>query len=116
MAEEKAEEKSVTQPWTYTHVHGSEHPSNNPPLTIVSEASEEAIAKEEATMNAAYAKEHAAGPPGIEQQAEPKAAAAQQNLDDMTVAELKEVAAQKGVHVNWDDNKADIIKAIKKGK
>jgi hypothetical protein len=41
---------------------------------------------------------------------------AEGNLDDYTVAELKEMAAKKGIGVSWDANKADIIKAIKKGK
>ena len=42
-------------------------------------------------------------------------AQAEQNLDEHTVAELKEIAAEKGITVPWDANKADIIKAIKKG-
>jgi hypothetical protein len=42
-------------------------------------------------------------------------AEAEQNLDDYTVAELKDMAAEKGVTIPWDANKAEIIKAIKKG-
>jgi hypothetical protein len=110
-----AEEKSVDQPWTYTHVHGGDHPDNKEPVTLVATASDEAVEKEEAAMNAAYAAAHVEAPPGPQPLAgEPKPE--QQNLDDKTVVELKEIAEQKGIHVPWDANKADIIKVIKKAK
>jgi hypothetical protein len=107
MANEQPEER----PYTYTHVHGADHPDNKEPLTLVAEASDEAVEKEEAAMNALYAAEHPTPLPGTEEA--PKAE--QQSLDDKTVAELKEIAAEKGIHIPSDANKADIIKAIKKG-
>jgi hypothetical protein len=108
------EEKNDKQPWHYKVVSGKEHPDNKPPVTIVSEASDEDAEKEEAAVNAAREKNHPAAV--IKVVAEKKAAAVEENLDDKTVPELKEIAAAKGVHVNWDDTKADIIKAIKKAK
>lgn len=47
---------------------------------------------------------------------EPPSEASDENLDEHTVAELKEIAAEKGIAIPWDANKHDIIKAIKKGK
>jgi hypothetical protein len=113
-----ADEKSEEQPWTYTHVHGGDHPDHKDPLTIVAEASDEAIEKEEAARNAAYAnaKEKESSPAGATPpEGQAAAAASQSNLDEKTVAELKEIAAEKGIHIPSDANKAEIIKAIKKG-
>jgi hypothetical protein len=42
--------------------------------------------------------------------------ASEEDLEEHTVAELKEIAEKKGVQIPWDANKSDIIKAIKKGK
>jgi hypothetical protein len=53
---------------------------------------------------------------GKTEQGESSSEASEENLDDHTVAELKEIAAEKGITVSWDANKAEIIKAIKKGK
>jgi hypothetical protein len=55
-----------------------------------------------------------------EKKAQPKegelpSEASEENLDEHTVAELKEIAAEKGIAIPYDANKAEIIKAIKKG-
>jgi hypothetical protein len=47
---------------------------------------------------------------------EPSYEASDEDLEEHTVAELKEIAEKKGISIPWDANKHDIIKAIKKGK
>jgi hypothetical protein len=47
---------------------------------------------------------------------EPSSEASEQDLEEHTVPELKEIAEKKGIQIPWDANKHDIIKAIKKGK
>jgi len=42
--------------------------------------------------------------------------ASEEDLEEHTVPELKEIAEKKGIQIPWDANKSDIIKAIKKGK
>jgi hypothetical protein len=42
--------------------------------------------------------------------------ASEEDLEEHTVPELKEIAEKKGIQIPWDANKHDIIKAIKKGK
>jgi hypothetical protein len=39
-----------------------------------------------------------------------------EDLEEHTVPELKDIAAQRGITIPWDANKAEIIKAIKKHK
>jgi hypothetical protein len=115
------ESKEVPE-WTYTHP--TDHPDNKPPVTIVAVPSDEAKADYEERMNMAL---KAAQPiePTLEPLKEPfkvqlvdpdkeKDKATATNYDEQTVAELKEVAAEKGVEVKWDDTKADIIKALEK--
>jgi len=106
-----AETKEAVQP-TYKHLSGEEHPDNNPPLQTVAPVSPEKTKEIEDAVNAELA---ANAPEGIQPLAgEPKVE--QQNLEEHTVAELKDIAAEKGIAIPWDANKHDIIKAIKKGK
>ena len=108
-------EHKETKERTYKHLSGEAHPDNKPPVTIVAKVSDEETKKIEDAVNA----EIAASRPAQTEQQKAEAATAkveEQNLDDYTVAELKAMAEEKGIHISWDANKNDIIKAIKKGK
>jgi hypothetical protein len=100
-------------PWVYEHP--TEHPDNNPPVTIVAVPSEEAVADYERSINAALEKEAPkaeliplGGVPGGPQT---KPA---EDYEGKTVADLKELAAKRGVEVSWDARKDEIIKALEK--
>jgi hypothetical protein len=108
--------------WTYEHP--SDHPDNKPPVTIVAVPSDEAKADYEKRMNMAIeagqpesltkVQDMSAPPIKVQLVDGDKDKATATNYDEQTVAELKEVAANKGVEVKWDDTKADIIKALEK--
>jgi hypothetical protein len=106
-------DKEKKEPWRHKVVSGSEHPSHNPPLTVVAEASEEAAKREEDSVNAIREKEQIKTPEAAA--AKPASEGEEVDLESKTVPELKEIAALKGVEIGWDDKKSDIIKAIQKG-
>jgi hypothetical protein len=109
MAEQKQETES-----TYKHLSGDAHPDNKPPVTIVAPVSAEKTKEIEDAVNAELRASRLAA--GQQQNQEASTNAQEQNLEDHTVPELKAIAEEKGIHLSWDANKQDIIKAIKKAK
>ena len=111
-------EHKETKERTYKHLSGEEHPDNKPPVTIVAKVSDEETKKiEDATNAQIQAEIKATKATQTEQQKEDASAKVEEeNLEDHTIPELKAIAEEKGIHVSWDANKNDIIKAIKKAK
>lgn len=102
-------------------VHGKAHPDHGKFNVIVAEASDEAVKKEQETMQAAIDREKGNAPDWRDlPDAKGKTARTGETTDadvdyeSKTVPELKELAAQRGVDVPADAVKADIIKALKK--
>jgi hypothetical protein len=62
------------------------------------------------------AKKQAEGKTAQPKEGESPSEASEEDLEEHTVPELKEIAEKKGIQIPWDANKHDIIKAIKKGK
>jgi hypothetical protein len=127
-----AETKEVPA-WTYEHP--ADHPDNKPPLTLVAVPSDEDKKQYEDSVNAQIAKyqpetltkEQAAVDPFVRVQlvdppegsakkgaTEPGSKPAKVDYDEKTVAELKELAAERGVEIHWDARKDEIIKALEK--
>ena len=99
---------------TYKLISGEEHPDNKPPVTLVAKVSDEQTKAIEDQVNAEIQASRLAS--GVQQAKQEASSGVDENLEDYTVAELKAMAEKKGVHISWDANKQDIIKAIKKAK
>jgi hypothetical protein len=122
MAESKDAE---AQPWVYEHP--SDHPDNKPPVTVVAEDTEEAVKEYETKVNAELEKSRAKPEDTtpvleplkvqlVDPEKDREKAKEATDYEAHTVPELKEMAADKGISIPYDANKADIIKALKKGK
>jgi hypothetical protein len=114
MAEKEGKMEGEEAAWKYEHP--TEHPDNKPPVTVVAEPSEEAVADYERSVNAALEKGQPKDnlvplevPGGPEHKATPKV-----DYESKTVVELKDLAKERGVEVSWDARKDEIIKALEK--
>lgn len=117
MADKEGKMEGEEAAWKYEHP--TEHPDNNPPVTVVAVPSEEAVADYERSVNAALEKGQPKDnlvplevPGGPAHKPAPKGEPV--DYESKTVVELRELAKERNVEVSWDARKDEIIKALEK--
>lgn len=104
--------------------HETNHPDNKEPVTRVAESSDEQVKKYEDQVNAAYEKdskpEWAELPGGKPADAQGNPTESDEDkedaqLENKTVPELREMAAERDVEVSSDMRKDELVKALRKG-